>query len=149
MAVIEQAELQSYAPARGDREDLRDQPTARRLALRTAFVSRFIVLREGRRSKAHRLIEAMSWDDATSAEDLYDKFRGAFLQNGDKLEPVDRDLRRALTHSYCSIEHFMGQYVGRSTSNFIDSLLDYKRSNQLLFGDEPEEHIKTVGWRVP
>ncbi|HMO18346.1 MAG TPA: hypothetical protein PKA63_08810 [Oligoflexia bacterium] len=150
MAVLEQSEISSYAPVRGERaDDLRNQPKARRLALRTAFVSRFIVLREARRSKAHRIIEAMEWDDSTTAEDLYDRFRAAFITNGDKLEPVDRDLRRALQHAYCSIEHFVGQYVGRSANNFTDALKDYKRSNILLFGEDEEIPVKTVGWRLP
>lgn len=91
----------------------------------------------------------MSWDDSASAEDLYDLFRSAFLQNGDKLEPVDRDLKRALSHAYCSIEHFMGQYVSRSTTTFMDALEDYKKSNKLLFGDDVDKEIKSVGWRVP
>ncbi len=149
MVGIEQAEVPTFASSRGNREDLRQQPNARRIALRTAFVSRFILLRESRRSRAHRLIEAMSWDDSASAEDLYDLFRSAFLQNGDKLEPVDRDLKRALSHAYCSIEHFMGQYVSRSTTTFMDALEDYKKSNKLLFGDDVDKEIKSVGWRVP
>jgi hypothetical protein len=149
VAGLEQAEIPSYAPSRGDREDLRQRPDARRVALRTAFVSRFILLREARRSKAHRLIEVMEWEDSTTAEDLYERFRAAFIQNGDKLEPVDRDLRRALSHAYCSIEHFLGQYVHRSTRNFSDALEDYKRSNKLLFGDDVDKEIKSVGWRLP
>jgi len=139
----------SYAPVRGEREDLRNDLKAKKLAIRTAFISRFIVLREARRTKAHRLIENMIWEEESTAEELYDKFRQAFLQNGDKLEPVDRDLSRALKHAYCSVEHFLGQYVGRSTSSFIEALDDYKRSNQLLFGDEEEDQPKTVGWRLP
>lgn len=149
VAGLEHADSLEYAPSRGNREDLRQQPKARKIALRTAFVSRFILLREARRSKAHRLIEAMTWEDDTSAEDLYDRFREAFVQNGDKLEPVDRDLRRALSHAYCSIEHFIGQYVSRSSSSFMEALEDYKKSNKLLFGDDMDEEIKSVGWRVP
>ena len=139
----------SFAPSRGEREDLRNDPKAKRLATRTAFISRFIVLREARRTKAHRLIESMSWDDLATAEDLYEMFRQAFIQNGDKLEPVDRDLSRALKHAYCSVEHFIGQYVGRSTGSFFEALEDYKRSNELLFGDDESEMPKTVGWRLP
>ena len=68
----------------------------RRVAQRTAFVARFIVLREGRRSRAHRKIEEMIWSNETTVEALYEMFRAAFINNGDKLEPVDRDLNRAL-----------------------------------------------------
>lgn len=149
MAGYEQVEVVDFAPTRGNREDLRQKSHARMLALRTAFVTRFILLRESKRSKAHRLIEMMTWDDRASAEDLFDMFREAFIQNGDKLEAVDRDLKRALSHAYCSIEHFIGQYVSRSTDNFLDALKDYKKSNQLLFGDEADTAIKSVGWRVP
>ncbi len=136
----------SYAPSRGQREDLRDDRSAKNLAIRTAFVSRFIVLRENRRTKAHRTIEAMQWDSTVSAEDLLQRFREAFIANGDKLEPVDRDLNRALKHAYISIEHFLGQYLGRTTDSFYESLIDYKKSNELLFGED-EDSPKSVGWR--
>lgn len=149
MAVIEQQDRPVYNPSRGDREDLRNQQNARDIALRTAFVSRFIVLREGRRSRAHRKIETLAWDPDTTAEELYEKFREAFIQNGDKLETVDRDLKRALKHAHCSIEHFIGQYLSRSTNSFQEALLDYRKSNALLFGDDTEKEIKTVGWRIP
>ena len=146
MAIVEYTPITSLAPSRGEREDLRNNPDARRIAIRTAFVSRFIVLRENRRTKAHRKIESMIWEESTSAEELYDKFRQAFIENGDKLVPVDRDLKRALSHAYCSIEHFVGQYLGRSTHSFGEALQDYSKSNHLLFGDE--DMPKTVGWRL-
>lgn len=146
MAIIEYTPISSSAPTRGEREDLRNDVDARRIAIRTAFVSRFIVLRENRRTKAHRKIETLIWDDSTSAEELYDQFRQAFLDNGDKLTPVDRDLRRALSHAYCSIEHFIGQYLGRSTKSFEEALQDYMKSNELLFGED--EMPKAVGWRL-
>ncbi len=91
----------------------------------------------------------MIWDESATAETLYDQFREAFIKNGDKLEPVDRDLSRALKHAYCSVEHFLGQYVGRSTSTFIEALEDYKRSNELLFGEDEEDLPKTVVWMLP
>ena len=108
MAEIDGNYGSSFAPTRGEREDLRNDLKAKNLAIRTAFISRFIVLREARRTKAHRLIENMIWQEQATAEDLYDRFREAFIQNGDKLEPVDRDLSRALKHAYCSVEHFLG-----------------------------------------
>ncbi len=123
-------------------------PEAERSAVRTAFVARFIVLREGRRSRAHRLIELMTWDDSATAEDLYQRFRQAFIDNGDKLQPVDRDLRRALEHAKCSVGHFLSQYVGRSTKSFAQALEDYERSNRLLFGDEEEAVPRSGGWKV-
>jgi hypothetical protein len=149
VAEIEVSDVQNFAPSRGNRDDLRQKPLARKIALRTAFVSRFILIRESRRSRAHRLIEVMDWDYSSTAEDLYDMFRAAFVKNGDKLEAVDRDLRRALSHAYCSIEHFIGHYVNRSTTNFIDALEDYKKSNKLLLGEEVNKEIKSVGWRLP
>lgn len=117
--------------------------------MRTAFVARFIVLREGRRSRAHRVIEAMEWNEATTAEDLYQMFREAFMANGDKLQPVDRDLNRALDHAKCSATYFIEQYIGRATLNFHEALADYQRSNRLLFGDDDEEVPRSGGWRLP
>ncbi len=116
-------------------------------ARRTAFVARFIVLREAKRTRAHRIIEMMEWKPDTTAEELYELFRNVFVENGDNMMPVDRDLRRALAHSARSLNHFLSEYSVRSTMNFIDALFDYERSNQLLFGDD--EQPKPGGWRLP
>jgi len=121
-------------------------PELRRIALRTAFVARFVVLREGRRSRAHRLIEELSWPTSATAYDLYNLFRQSFIDNGDRLQPVDRDLRRALEHAERSIDHFIDQYVDRATISFRQALADYGRSNQLLFGEDGEVP-RTGGWR--
>ena len=123
-------------------------PASQRAAARTAFVARFIVLREGRRSRAHRLIENLAWEEDASAEDLAKMFRQAFIDNGDKLGPVDRDLRRALEHARCSAGYFVSQYIGRATLSFTESLEDYQRSNRLLFGDDQDEVPRSGGWRV-
>jgi hypothetical protein len=114
-------------------------------ARRTAFVARFIVLREARRTRAHRRIEQLAWVKETTAEELADEFRRAFKENGDNMVPVNRDIRRALAHAERSINHFIGEYSSRATLNFIDALMDYERSNKLLFGDD--EQPKTGGWR--
>ena len=116
-------------------------------ARRTAFVARFIVLRESKRSRAHRVIELMEWDDLASAEDLAARFREVFVENGDNLMPVDRDIRRALAHASRSLNHFVQEYATRATANFIDALFDYERSNTLLFGNE--DYPKPGGWRLP
>jgi len=116
-------------------------------ARRTAFVARFIVLREAKRTRAHRVIELMDWDDQTTVEELAERFRNAFVENGDNMIPVDRDLRRALAHSQRSLKFFVSEYSFRATLSFIDSLYDYERSNELLFGDE--EQPKPGGWRLP
>lgn len=116
-------------------------------ARRTAFVARFIVLRESKRSRSHRIIEQMDWNPDTSAEDLAERFRRVFQENGDNMEPVERDIRRALAHSERSLNHFIAEYSLRATHNFIDALYDYERSNTLLFGDD--EHPKLGGWRLP
>jgi hypothetical protein len=130
------------------RRDLRSEidPERRRVALRTAFVARFIVLREGRRSRAHRLIEKISWGPEASAQDLYDMFRKAFTDNGDRLEPVDRDLKRSLEHAERSVDYFIQPYVDRSTLSFKAALDDYQKSNELLFG-EGEPAPRSGGWR--
>lgn len=116
-------------------------------ARRTAFVARFIVLREGKRTRAHRVIEMMTWSEDTTAEELADRFRQVFVDNGDNMMPVDRDIRRALAHANRSLGHFVREYATRSTVNFIDALFDYERSNVLLFGED--EQPKPGGWRLP
>jgi hypothetical protein len=116
-------------------------------ARRTAFVARFIVLREGKRTKAHRVIEMMEWDDLTTVEELAHRFRGAFFENGDNMFPVDRDLRRAVAHSFRSIKFFVTEYALRATRDFVEALVDYERSNQLLFSDD--DAPKPGGWRLP
>jgi len=118
-------------------------------AMRTAFVARFIVLREGRRSRAHRIIEQMSWDENTTAEELMKCFREAFVENGDKMQPVDRDLKRAMEHARCSVNYFAEQYADRSVLSFHEALLDYERSNRLLFGENPKDVPRSGGWRLP
>lgn len=117
-------------------------------ALRTAFIARFIVLREGRRSRAHRAIEELEWSSQTTAAELAKMIRQTFIANGDKLGPVDRDIRRALDHAECSARYFIDQYAGRSTLSFKQALLDYQRSNQLLFGDAGEPVPRKGGWRL-
>lgn len=118
---------------------------AKRNAERTAFVSRFIVLREARKSKAHREIEKMIWQETETAKDIAKKFRKAFLENGDKIETVDRDIKRALDHASCSVNHFIEQYLDRTFLSFQDALLDYKRSNELLFDSEAP---RSGGWKL-
>ncbi len=116
-------------------------------ARRTAFVARFIVLRESKRTRAHRIIEMLSWEDSVSAEELAARFRQIFVENGDNMTPVDRDINRALAHSSRSLNYFIAEYSARSTTSFIDSLWDYERSNTLLFGSD--EQPKPGGWRLP
>lgn len=116
-------------------------------ARRTAFIARFIVLRESKRSKAHRTIELMKWGPTASAEELAQRFQEEFASNGDNMGPVDRDIRRALAHSSRSLNHFIQEYSARATLNFIDSLIDYEKSNTLLFGGEDQP--RTGGWRLP
>ena len=117
-------------------------------ARRTAFVARFIVLRESKRTKAHRIIEKMSWSDDTTAEELAMMFRQVFINNGDNMERVDRDIRRALGHAkQRSLTFFVSEYSNRGTLNFVDALWDYEKSVKLLFGED--ENPKTGGWRLP
>ncbi len=123
------------------------QSEALQRARRTAFVSRFIVLREAKRSRAHRTIEMMEWDSEASAEELCQQFRQIFVDNGDNMGPVDRDLRRAMAHSMRSLHYFIHEYSNRATTSFVEALFDYERSNKLLFGDD--EQPKLGGWRLP
>ena len=147
---MEQSSMpQAAATKQVRRLERKVDPEQRRIALRTAFVARFIVLREGRRSRAHRVIEQMSWGPETTAQDLYQMFRKAFVDNGDKLQPVDRDLKRAIGHAERSVDYFIGQYLDRSVLSFSDALQDYERSNQLLFGDNNDDIPRNGGWRLP
>ena len=135
----EVVETSLSTPAEMDRAIIR--------ARRTAFVARFIVLREAKRTRAHRAIETMEWGDLTTVEELAHRFREAFCQNGDNMFPVDRDIRRAVAHSYRSIKFFVTEYSLRATIDFVEALVDYERSNQLLFSDD--ETPKPGGWRLP
>ena len=135
------------ATARRKRTDI--DPKIRLIAKRTAFVARFIVLREGRRSRAHRLIENLEWSEETTAEELSKRFREAFQSNGDKLQPVDRDIKRALEHAEYSADYFTDQYIERQSLSFHQALSDYERSNRLLFGDSQKELPRSGGWRIP
>jgi len=48
------------------------------------------------------------------------------------------------------LKYFVMEYSARSTNSFIESLQDYQRSNDLLFGDDDdEEQPKPGGWRLP
>ncbi len=124
-----------------------EQEASLRRARRTAFVARLIVLRESKRTRAHRVIEMTDWDEDTSAEELCERFRAIFVENGDSMGPVERDLRRAMAHANRSLNHFVREYEQRANLSFIDALFDYERSNQLLFG--AEDQPKPGGWRLP
>lgn len=127
--------------------ELDEREQAHLRARRTAFIARFIVLREAKRSRAHRLIEMMEWDDMTTVEEMYQRIRQAFVDNKDSMGPVDRDMRRALAHADRSLNYFIREYDGRATRNFVEALEDYGRSNCLLFGDDDQP--KPGGWRLP
>ncbi len=141
--------MQYAMPESGDNQGKTDysKDLAYIKARRTAFVARFIVLREGKRSRAHRHIEELKWNDYTTAEELADVIRDVFRKNGDSLSPVERDIRRALAHANRPLNHFIKEYSSRATTNFVDSLWDYERSNALLFGNDDQP--KPGGWRLP
>lgn len=115
-------------------------------ARRTAFVARFIVLRELRRAKAHRTIEVMEWEAHTTAEELYEKFYKAFQESKDNLSQAKSDLKKAMEHVQNSFYHFVNEYSQRATLNFVAALQDFDYSNKLLFGDDLP---KNVAWRNP
>ena len=116
-------------------------------ARRTAFVARFIVLRESKRSKAHREIEMLKWKAETTAEDLANIIMQIFQKHKDSSPSIKRDIKRALEHASRSIEHFIEEYYKRATLNFIDALEDYDRSNSLLF-DKDDQPPKMSGWQL-
>lgn len=139
MEVVEQIDTRARPWSGEDLEIIR--------ARRTAFVARFIVLRESKRTRAHRAIELLEWRNDTTAEDLADRFREIFEKNGDNMTPVERDIRRAIAHSNRALRFFIQEYTARATTTFIEALVDYERSNSLLF--EAEEQPKPGGWRLP
>ncbi len=116
-------------------------------AIRTAFVAKFILLRESKRSKAHRTIEKLSWLENTSVKDLHTIIRNEFIRNGDKLIAVDKDLDRALMYAKASANYFLSQYLSRECLSFREALLDYERSNELLFGTPDCPENKRKGWK--
>ena len=124
-------------------------PEQRQIALRTAFVSRFIVLREDKRSRAHRAIEKLEWSKEQTAAGLFDLFKQIFEKCNEDPTQAERDLIRALEHAERSVDHFMEQYIERATQNFADALRDHKRSNELLFGNGASNTAHSIGWRVP
>ena len=149
MPTLERGAIETYemeAQSTQNRVD-RQEELGLQQARRTAFVARFIVLRESKRTRAHRVIEMLNWSETTSAEELAETFRQVFIKNGDNMEPVERDIRRALAHASRSLTYFVREYVARSTLSFIDALFDYERSNALLFGGD--EQPKPGGWRLP
>ena len=113
------------------------------IAERTAFIARFIVIRENQRCKAHRILEKMDWQINTSAEELLERFKSAFLASGDSIKKVDKDLNQAIRQAKHSADYFLEQYLNRATLNFKEALRDYKKSNRLLFGNDRDEIKKS------
>ena len=124
-------------------------PHERQVALRTAFVSRFIVLREEKKSRAHRAIEKLEWSKEETASGLFTRFKEIFDSCKDDETHAERDLVKALEHAERSVDHFMEQYLGRATQSFADALRDHKRSNELLFGSGVSYVSSPIGWKVP
>ena len=116
-------------------------------AKRTAFVTRFIVLREKRRSRAHRLIEHLSWDQYSSAEEVAVMIRSVFKNSGESARSYEPDIRKALNYAKGLYFYFVPQYAERATNCFLDALVDYERSKDLLFSRE--ESPDCLGWRMP
>ena len=116
-------------------------------ARRTAFIARFIVLRESKRSRAHGEIELLTWQAETTAEELAAIMASIFKSHKEDMKSANRDIKRALSHASRSMSHFVAEYVKRSNESFAEALSDYNRSNLLLFGDEKNEDLH--GWSSP
>ena len=123
-------------------------PEELRIAKRTAFVARFIVLREGRRTKAHRMIEEMTWSQDSDAETLANMFKAAFLMNGDKAKRFEKDLKKALDHAEYSSRYHVSHYLERACLTFSDAIADYHRTNSLLFEEDSPDRPKSGGWKA-
>ena len=115
-------------------------------AQRTAFLASFIVIREAKRSRAHRKIELMSWSDDATAWDIAQQLGKIFQDNGDKVSSIERDLNRALLHAEKLPLTLYQEYSQRAVCSFVEALKDYETSNSLLFSAQ-DEGPKLVGWQ--
>ncbi|MBL7662865.1 hypothetical protein JNK13_08960 [bacterium] len=122
---------------------------ARKIALRTAFVARFIILRENRKSKVNKAIEDLSWSLDATVDEIYRVIRKTLTEAGDRTQIVDRDLKRAKAYSERTVDYFIDQYLSRATTSFRDALADYQRSSELLGRDESiQKRSQRSGWRI-
>lgn len=115
------------------------------IAMRTAFVSRFIVLRAQRRSRANRRLVQLTWTTTETAESLKEQFREILITHGEYKRKADRDLDNAYSFAVRSSELFCVSYFQRATTSFKDALYDFFRSNAMLFGEDSHKKCYT-GW---
>lgn len=121
----------------------RSDPKMKVASTRAAFLSKFILLRENKKSKAHREIEKEFWGPEETAQDLYAKFLCIFEKYKDN--KAKEDLKASLKYAKTLIDYFVNQYSTRITLNFGDALRDYKRTHDLL----EENCLKPMGWKIP
>lgn len=112
-------------------------------ARRTAFVSKFIILRENKISRSHAILERLHWDDTTTYYDLYRAFY-KILRAFDKPLCFKKDLDKAKEHAKTLSPTFVREYANRSGQSFLEALIDYEKSVYILFG---ADHLRTLlGW---
>lgn len=112
-------------------------------ARRTAFVSKLIILRENKISRAHSILERLHWDDTTTYWELYKVFYRV-LRLFEKPVNFKRDLDQAREHAKNLSPTFVREYANRSGQSFLEALIDYEKSIYILFG---AEYLRTlVGW---
>ncbi|MCS6892954.1 MAG: hypothetical protein NZO16_00045 [Deltaproteobacteria bacterium] len=104
-------------------------------ARRTAFVSKFIILRENKVSRAHEIIEKLAWDDTDSHYTLAKAFEKIFNFFGEDKSYM-KDIEKALLSAKSLSAAFIKEYATRSGKCFLEALLDHERSIFILFGSE-------------
>lgn len=104
-------------------------------ALRNAFIARFIVLTNRRRSRANGLLKKLTWTEEVTAEQLAEIIKGIFVSANDFNETIEKDIAKSIEHANYSAIFFTEYYHQRSILSIKEAVEDYKRSNELLFGD--------------
>lgn len=112
-------------------------------ARRTAFVSKLIILRENKISRAHSILERLHWDDTTTYWELFRVFYRV-LRLFEKPVNFKKDLDRAREHAKNLSPTFVREYANRAGQSFLEALIDYEKSVYILFGAEYLRML--VGW---
>ncbi|MCS6960896.1 MAG: hypothetical protein NZT61_00120 [Deltaproteobacteria bacterium] len=112
-------------------------------AQRTAFVSKFIILRETKISPAHTVIEMLTWEDKTTYLELANAFEKIFKVTG-RDKTYLKDIKKAIEHAKNLSIAFVNEYARRSGLSFLESLIDYEKSIFILFG--PNYLSSIIGW---
>lgn len=115
-------------------------------AKRTAFVSKFIILREKKISQAHSIIERLLWNQKTDYQTLARVFKRIFKFFNDE-RTYESDIKKASEYAKNLPTYFIKEYDTRSGTSFLQALLDYEKSVFILFGSDYLKNL--LGWAPP